>query len=353
MAKRGQAKSGHGHFHGSGHYARQIINCLEKVSGRSGYHPSSVFDDWTQQVHACLEALPAHLTSVARTGRLAEDTPETKQLFERLRSRYQTPPYRSSSTDIWSYFGQAFALLLECAEPGLWAFDYDSGYMGPDVLGHIFMEFSQPSPHSGQFLTPWNIALMMASFLDGKTDVYERLKRACQHPDNILAQATLLAGLAIEEPAQAQEWFINRVVPAAISHFEPLKICDPCVGSSVMLLASARTFEPWMVQMGLVQFFGMEIDPVLTRVSQINCRLYGLNGYALRLAEAVSVATEAQRNRAEPLMATPPKSVGAAIEQATKGCRQQSGGSIPVDELSFEALFKRTAQLVVAEEAPA
>ena len=120
-----------------------------------------------------------------------------------------------------------------------------------------------------------------------------------------------------------------------------------------MLLASARTFEPWMVQMGLVQFFGMEIDPVLTRVSQINCRLYGLNGYALRLAEAVSVATEAQRNRAEPLMATPPKSVGAAIEQATKGCRQQSGGSIPVDELSFEALFKRTAQPVVAAEAPA
>jgi len=132
------------------------------------------------------------------------------------------------------------------------------------------MEYTSPSPHLGQYLTPWNLALMMASILDGKAQVYERLKQACQHPDNLLAQATLLAGLAIEEPAQAREWFISRIVPAAMSHFDPLKICDPCAGSSVMLLASAHTFEPWMVQLGLVQFFGMEIDPVLARVSKIN-----------------------------------------------------------------------------------
>ena len=72
----------------------------------------------------------------------------------------------------------------------------------------------------------------------------------------------------------------------------------------------------------------------------------------MRLAEAVSVAAEAQQNRAEALMAAPPKSVGAAIEQATQEGRQQPDGPAPPDELSFESLFRRAVHPVVAEETP-
>jgi hypothetical protein len=116
---RRQAKPDTGHFYGSGQYVRQIIKCLEKVNALSGYHAYQIFDDWTQLVEVCLEALPTHLTSIARTGQLAEDSPATKQLFERLRIRYQQPSYRSDSADAWSYFSQAFAILLQSAEPGL------------------------------------------------------------------------------------------------------------------------------------------------------------------------------------------------------------------------------------------
>ena len=58
MAKRRQPNPDGSHFHGSGRYVRQIINCLEKVNARSGYHAYQIFDDWIQLVEVCLEALP-------------------------------------------------------------------------------------------------------------------------------------------------------------------------------------------------------------------------------------------------------------------------------------------------------
>ncbi len=87
MATRRQPKPDTSHFHGSGRYVRQIIKCLEKVNAVSGYQSCQIFDDWTQLVEACLEALPTHLTSIAQTGQLAEDTLETQQVFERIRLR--------------------------------------------------------------------------------------------------------------------------------------------------------------------------------------------------------------------------------------------------------------------------
>ena len=68
MAKQKKSKPGNGHFHGSGQYVQQIVKCLEKVNGIARYHPAAAFDDWSQLVEACLEALPDHLTAIARTG---------------------------------------------------------------------------------------------------------------------------------------------------------------------------------------------------------------------------------------------------------------------------------------------
>jgi hypothetical protein len=207
MARR-NPKPGPGHFYGSGQYVREIIKCLENVNARSGYHAFQIFDDWTQLVEACLEALPTHLTSIARTGLLAEDTHETKQIFERIRERYQRHPDASKTADVWQYFSQAFAILLESAEPGLWGpgsyGDFDVGYMGPDVMGHTYMLYASPNQAKAQIFTPWNIALMLGRLTipEGERQVHNRLKEACQHPDNVLAQATLLAGLAIDEPEQ-------------------------------------------------------------------------------------------------------------------------------------------------------
>ncbi len=339
MAKRRRKpNSGPRHETDSGYYSRQIITCLRRVNAVSGHRPDIIFDQWTRIVEASLEALPTHLKSVARTGRLAEDPPETAQVFARIRADYTPSTFKGA----WESFGRAFALLLESSAPGLWAFDYDSGYMGPDILGHVFMEYTRPALHHGQYMTPWNIARLMSECLHphGPDEVYARLKQACQHPDNALAQATLLAGLVIEDPDEARRWFINRVVPAAIAHYSPIAVCDPCVGSGVMLLAMAASYEPWMVQMGLVQFYGQDVDPLLARLARTNCLLYGLNGYTLALAEAVGEALKAWEQ--SPAVALP-RSPQAALERAAWAYRQEEQPDPPPASPTFEEMFKTPA----------
>lgn len=348
MTKQRKLKSGNGYLVGSDQYTKQIIKQLTQVTTTSGYGPSVIFDDWTQLVQTSLEALPNHLKAIARTGHWAEDPPETAEIFARIRARYESGYNPSALQRVWDSFGQAFALLLESAVPGLWAFDYHSGSAGPDVLGQVFMEYTHPDPHKGQYLTPWPVVLMMSQLNSGgKELVYDRLKQACQHPDNILAQAALLAGLVIDDPTQAREWFMTRVVPSALPHFEIVKVCDPCVGTGRMLLGMATQFEPWMVQTGLVQFFGQDIDPLMVRLSEINCALYSLNSYGLKLAEAMHEALAARQSEPHSLQFALPKSPQAALEQAARVYLQDQ--STPkMTSPSFEELFKPVASADLA-----
>ncbi len=347
MIKQCNLKSGNG-LVGSDQYIKQIIKQLTQVTTVSGYGASVIFDDWTRLVQASLEALPNHLKAIARTGHWAKDTPETAEIIARIRARYANGYNPSALQRVWNSFGQAFALLLESAAPGLWAFDDHSGSAGPDILGQVFMEYTYPDPHKGQFLTPWTVVLMMSELNSGgKPLIYDRLKQACQHPDNILAQAFLLAGLVIEDPVQAREWFMTRVVPSALPHFEIIKVCDPCVGSGRMLLGMATQFEPWMVQTGLVQFFGQDIDPLMVRLSEINCALYLLNSYGVKLAEAMHEVLAVQQSVPQSLQFVLPKTPQAALEQATRVYLQDQ--SIPkMTSPSFEELFKATAQADLA-----
>ena len=182
------------------------------------------------------------------------------------------------------------------------------------------------------------------------------LKEACLHPDNILGQAVVLASMVIPEEAEDQsnphrDYFLNHVIPAALPWYKPISVADPAgVGSGVMLLAGAARYPEWAVKLNLVTFLGADIDFICCRMAKINCCLYGLNGYALRLAEAVRVAAEARQGQ-QNSPASPPKSVGTAIENVAQAQRQQPDKSVPSpDELSFESLFRRAIQPVVVEE---
>jgi hypothetical protein len=161
------------------------------------------------------------------------------------------------------------------------------------------------------------------------------LKQACQHPDNILAQATLLAGLAIDDPQEAREWFFSRVLPAAWPTYQPLRVGDPAgCGSGVLLLAAAACFPEWAVRCGGVVFEGIDIDVQCVRMAKINCNLYGLNGFYLQFAEALQALTHTARLEL-------PKSSTEAYRQAVTTYNHKSPQSAPGASPTFADLFKR------------
>jgi hypothetical protein len=55
-----------------------------------------------------------------------------------------------------------------------------------------------------------------------------------------------------------------------------------------MFLAAAKQFDPWMLDWGLVHFSGCDIDQTCVRMCQVNMMIYGLNGYSIKCALALS-----------------------------------------------------------------
>ncbi len=247
-------------------HTQKIVSLLEKNTS-GDQRPSAIFEDWLDIVTACLEALPAQMKQARKDKTLGEDTPETKALFERLREKYQGKQY-------WDRFANAFAELLESSD------EYH------DTIGDVYMEFGYPSKQGGQFFTPFHVAKVMASqtMMGIERIVYDRIKEAAK--DDPLAQALLMAGMVLEGD-EAFQWFINRVVPSVADKFEPIKVNDPACGSGVMFLAAASECPRWMLDMGLIRFCGSDIDATCVKMAQINMMLYGLNGYSIKLLDAV------------------------------------------------------------------
>lgn len=253
--------------------ASSIIRTLEKVTA-SGNRPSSVFEDWAELVEANLVALPGHIRAAA-ASQTYEDTPETQKLYERMRGRYQRRYF--------DLFAEAMGQLFVAAE---------SDYV--DTIGEVYMEFGLPNKRTGQFFTPMPVARMMALMVCNPQEINSRLKEAIRKSP--LATALLLAGMVLPEdrPEICEAYFLARVVPAALEHYEPTNFCEPCCGSGVMFLAYAACHPWWMTQLGLVRLYGMDIDALCVRMARINIMMYGLNG---RYAPFVVAQMEAKLTR--------------------------------------------------------
>jgi hypothetical protein len=149
--------------------------------------------------------------------------------------------------------------------------------------------------HAGQFFTPWSIAALMAQMTipDGAQEIADRLRQAQRtasardDANAHLLTATLFAGLALPEHeavGRTDAYFLTRILPLIAADFEPITLCDPCIGSGVTLLAAARQFPVWAVQANLVQFYGMDIDATCVKMAQVNMMLIGANGFGLQCA---------------------------------------------------------------------
>ncbi len=72
-------------------------------------------------------------------------------------------------------------------------------------------------------------------------------------------------------------WLVCHVIPYILEHFEPITVMDNACGSGALLLAAAERFPEYAVKMGLVQFYGVDIDANCAKMAQCNILLHGLN----------------------------------------------------------------------------
>lgn len=225
----------------------------------AGKRPSQIFEDFCVLTETCLDSLNRQARQVMGIPTTPIDA-GSKTAVERVWAQYD-------KTRHMPYFEEALQVLLDSA---------DTDYL--DLIGLTYMNFGHPSKGNGQFFTPWHVAQLMAMLsTDRIAEVNTRLKAAIDKSP--LAQAALITGLACRTPEEAEAWFVTRVIPFAMEHYEPVLFNDPCCGSGVMFLAYASCLPWWATQLGLVRFYGMDIDRLCVRMCKINSMLYGLNGF--------------------------------------------------------------------------
>jgi len=288
-------------------YVKKIIKILERIVSISGHNPSKVYEDFLNLSEATLSQLPEQVKAVGKTGRFAADPPEIAERFERVRARYSGHwGGREYEQRVWHHFGEAFALLLESAEPGLWGTPNSleaAGIFGPDVLGGIYQTWGMGSPDwNASFYTPFAVGKLMSAVtagVDTERQGYDVVKKALLHPDNILGQSALLAGLVLpdDDPQTAWDYYLNTIVPLAMPYMEPIKVLEPAIGSGILVLSMAGEFPAWAVKRGIISFAGADTDLNAVRASNLNLMLYGLNGFHLKLMAAAAEALESWRQR--------------------------------------------------------
>jgi len=240
-------------------YVKTIEKALTQVEAVSGNRLHRVFEDWLELTEASLRE-SGRIQQAALQNEPHTDSEETQKTFERLRAVY--PPERGC----FHRFSEALGALLSSAADGY-----------QDVVGSAYRACGWPSKGAGQYFTPWNVARVMAHMTMGNVsdEVNKRLKEAIGKSP--LATGMLLAGVAIPKEA-ALSYMVARVIPHALEHYDPVTVYEPCIGSGIMFLAAASVVPHWMIQMGLVQFYGQDVDFTCVRMAKINSMLYGLSG---------------------------------------------------------------------------
>ena len=275
-------------------HRKEIEKILTEVA--TFRHNSNVFDDWIDYCEACLRRLPENFESVLKTQRPAEDPEDVKELFARLNKTYKPESFKG--------FAHALHILMDSAE-----------VCHQDVVGDVYMSFANPRSSNGQYFTPFPVCQMMAAMTgDISGLLQERMKEAfekARQEDEVAAiwlETAVLTGYALDADG---DYFERNILPFILPHIEPITVSDPACGSGALLLAVAEMAPAWAVRWNIVQFYGQDIDRTCVQMAKINCMLYSMNGYAIRLmAASAGMSAEiaaALQKRAEQVKARPEK----------------------------------------------
>jgi hypothetical protein len=192
--------------------------------------------------------------------------------------------------------------------------DYYDGDMGrpygPDIVGAVYMDMlsgrSNKWNYAAQYFTPYSVALMMARMVNhdrGAAEAeFKRQVLEAVKGDPILEAMTIAAGLfgmagdaaegeeAFDARGQSLAWWAEHAWPLIKPKLQPITICEPAVGSGIMLLAAASCYPLWLSQIGFVQYFGQDIDELCVDMCRLNLKLYGIT--PMRITRATVDALE-------------------------------------------------------------
>jgi hypothetical protein len=242
---------------------REVASLLQQIYQYEGRGMSDVFPTFVGCCHAALDALPELVTAVLDGKR---DLRKLTHIADTEESRRLTAGWqREESLDLMA---QAFAVLVEATGDGVGNLTY------ADVIGSTYMDVfpyrrkGQFKDARAQFFTPWPVAECMAkmSLMDAEAMCIERLKQAVEGDP----AAEALALMTTAFPEEGERFFFQRLLPHAADKAEPIRIVDICCGSGVMLLAAAKQFPRWAIDSGLVQFYGVDIDPLCVEMCRLN-----------------------------------------------------------------------------------
>ena len=127
-----------------------------------------------------------------------------------------------------------------------------------DILGTLFMKLDVNSVRAGQYFSPWPIAEMMALMTFDRDDFLRLVKER-----------------------------------------GTVSVCDPAVGSGVMLLAYGKVVHDALGRDGTnrLRLYGMDIDSRCVAMCRIQLRLNGLDGFG-RMAALAHAPERAELSQA-------------------------------------------------------
>ncbi|CAF1588166.1 unnamed protein product [Didymodactylos carnosus] len=180
-----------------------------------------------------------------------------------------------------------------------------------DYIGAVYMQLGQANKWAGQFFTPWEVAY-------------------------VTSQMTL-----VDVTERPQE--------------KPLSINDPACGSGVMLMAAAAVVaanNPALIERGLLELYGQDIDHTCVLMAQLNMRLHGLDSWTICLKrEAWRLQQAPAQAASTPL--SPPAALQAGTEtvklysELTEAERRRIENTTGQSVAELQAQLRQTRQLTL------
>ena len=264
-----------------------LAKSLERACHLNGYrHQDDVFEDWVTLCELALARLSEHLASTVRTGRLAEDPPAVRAVFDRVLA-----PYQEERAQAYTIFSEAVAELMLATSDGA----EDAPLSASDLLGDLYMAWGRPNTAAGQFFTPLTVCRLMASVSTGSLaeTVLQRVRTAIAETQTRGFEDWL--ALAPDEQARTplSRFALRNLAPA----LEPVRVLDPCCGAGTLLLAAAEQAPAWMSWHGLIEYHGVDVDLLCVRMTRVNLMLHAIHPWHIVWGDSLGLQTYADPSR--------------------------------------------------------